>query len=120
MKQFSQKYYQGSWRKQVNCMFFLHWLVGCQFPIVSFEITKIAKQALVKSLTNLLNKYGLRKNIIVYVKDEGFNLNAIALECIINYESLSVKRKASKELVLCTLFQRCVFMVEQKKRFAKI
>jgi len=93
MKQFSQKYYQGSWRKQVNCMFFLHWLVGCQFPIVSFEITKIAKQALVKSLTNLLNKYGLRKNIIVYVKDEGFNLNArtIALKCIINCEFLGVE-----------------------------
>jgi len=74
-------------------MFFLHWLVGSQFPIVSFEITKIARQVLVKNLTNLLNKYGLKKDIIVYVKDEGFNLNArtIALKCIIYYKSLGVK-----------------------------
>jgi hypothetical protein len=74
-------------------MFFLHWLVECQFRIVSFEVTKIVRQALVRSLTNLLNKYGLRKNIIVYVKDEGSNLNAmtIALKCIINYEYLSLE-----------------------------
>jgi hypothetical protein len=74
-------------------MFFLHWLVGSQFPIVSFEIAKIARQALVKSLTNLLNKYGLKKDITVYVKDEGFNINArtIALKCIINYKSLGVE-----------------------------
>jgi hypothetical protein len=58
-----------------------------------FEVTKIARQALVRSLTNLLNKYGLNKKIIVYVKDEGFNLNAmtITLKCIINYESFGLK-----------------------------
>jgi hypothetical protein len=68
-------------------------LVECHFPIVSFEVTKIARQALVRSLINLLNKYGLRKNIIVYVRDEGSNLNAmtIALKFIINYESLGLK-----------------------------
>jgi len=36
-----------------------------------FEATKTTSQALVRSLTKLLDKYGLRKNIIVVVKDEG-------------------------------------------------
>jgi hypothetical protein len=40
-------------------------------------VTKITNQALVRSLTKLLDKYGLRKNIIVVVKDEGSNLNAM-------------------------------------------
>jgi hypothetical protein len=48
---------------------------------------------LARSLTKLLNKYGLRKKIIVYVKDEGLNLNAmtIALKAIVNYESFGLE-----------------------------
>ncbi len=42
-----------------------------------FEITKTTDQALVKSLIKLLDKYGLRKKIITYVKDEGSNLNVM-------------------------------------------
>jgi hypothetical protein len=40
-----------------------------------------------------LNKYGLRKKIIVYVKDEGSNLNAmiIALKVVVNCESLGLE-----------------------------
>jgi hypothetical protein len=35
-----------------------------------------------------LDKYGLRKNIIVVVKDEGSNLSAmtVALKVVVNYE----------------------------------
>ncbi len=52
-----------------------------------FETTKTIGQALVKSLTKLLDKYGLRKKIITYVKYEGSNLNAmtIVLKVIVNY-----------------------------------
>jgi hypothetical protein len=41
----------------------------------------------------LLDKYGLSKNNIVYVKDEGSNLNAMtgALKSIINCEYLGIK-----------------------------
>jgi hypothetical protein len=48
---------------------------------------------LAKSLTKLLDKYGLRKKIIIYVKDEGskFNAMTIALKSIINYESLGIE-----------------------------
>jgi hypothetical protein len=44
-----------------------------------FEATKTTTQALVRSLTKLLNKYGLRKKIITYVKNEGSNLNAMTV-----------------------------------------
>ncbi len=46
-----------------------------------------------KSLTKLLDKYGLREKIIVYIKDEGSNLNAMigALKSIVNYEYLGLE-----------------------------
>jgi hypothetical protein len=57
-----------------------------------FEATKIIGQTLARSMTKLLDKYSLRKNMIVYVKDEGSNFNAmtIALKVIINYESFGL------------------------------
>ncbi len=40
-----------------------------------------------------MDKYGLRKNIIAYVKDEGFNLNAMtsALKYVVNCEFLRLE-----------------------------
>jgi hypothetical protein len=57
-----------------------------------FEATKTTSQTLAKSLTKLLDKYGLRKKTIVYVKNEGLNFNAmiVALKVIVNYESLGL------------------------------
>ncbi len=57
-----------------------------------FEVTKITSQALVRSLTELFDKYRLRKKIIVYVKDEGLNLNAMiaTLKVVVNYESFGL------------------------------
>jgi hypothetical protein len=51
-------------------------------------MTKTIDQALARSLTKLLDKYGLRKNIIAYVKDEGSNINVmtIALKVVVNCE----------------------------------
>jgi hypothetical protein len=34
---------------------------------------------LVKNLTNLLDKYDVRKKIIAYVNNEGFNLNTMII-----------------------------------------
>ncbi len=58
-----------------------------------FEIIETIGQALAKSLTKLLDNYGLRKKIIVYVKDEGPNFNAMtnALKSIINCEFLGIE-----------------------------
>ncbi len=53
-----------------------------------FEVTKSTSQTLAKILMKLLNKYDLRKKIIVYVKDEGSNFNAMTtiLKIVVNYE----------------------------------
>ncbi len=55
-----------------------------------FETIETTRQALAKKLTKLLDKYGLRKKIIAYVKDEGSNLNAMtsALKFVVNCEYL--------------------------------
>jgi len=59
-----------------------------------FEVTKTIGQTLARSLTKLLDKYGLRKKIIVYVKNEGSNLNVvtIALKDVVNYESFGLEK----------------------------
>jgi hypothetical protein len=36
-----------------------------------FEAIETTNQTLIRSLTKLLNKYGLKKKVIAYVKDEG-------------------------------------------------
>jgi hypothetical protein len=58
-----------------------------------FEATKTTRQALAKSLTKLLDKYGLRKKIIVYVKDESSNINVMisAYKFVVNCEFLGIK-----------------------------
>ncbi len=58
-----------------------------------FETTITMGQALAKILTKLLDKYGWRKKIIVYVKDEGSNFNAMigALKFVVNCESLGIE-----------------------------
>jgi hypothetical protein len=56
-------------------------------------MTKTIDQTLARSLTKLLDKYNLRKKIIVYVKDERSNLNAmsIALKVVANCKSFGKK-----------------------------
>jgi hypothetical protein len=58
-----------------------------------FEGIKTIGQTLVKSLTKLLDKYGLRKKIIAYVKNNGSNLITmiIALKAVVNYEPLGLE-----------------------------
>jgi hypothetical protein len=53
-----------------------------------FEATKIIEQMLVNNLTKLFDQYGLINKIIVYVKDEGSNLNTmrIALKFVVKCE----------------------------------
>jgi hypothetical protein len=53
-----------------------------------FETIETTWQALAKFLRELLDKYGLMKKFITYVKDEGFNFNAMigALKSVVNCE----------------------------------
>ncbi len=42
-----------------------------------FETFEISRQALARSLQDLLRQYGLTKNILTYVQIEGANLNSM-------------------------------------------
>ncbi len=48
-----------------------------QMTIGLFEVTKITGQALVKNFINFLDAYGLKNQIITYVKDQCSNLNTL-------------------------------------------
>jgi hypothetical protein len=65
-----------------------------------FETSKTIGHALVHNLTDLLDKYDL-KIFVAFVKDEGYNLNAMinALKLVVSCEILGHK-KVSKELAL--------------------
>jgi hypothetical protein len=53
-----------------------------------FEVTETNGQTLARNLIKLLDKYGLKKKIISYVKDEGSNFNAMItwLKVVVIYE----------------------------------
>ncbi len=57
-----------------------------------FEAIKTTRQKLSNNLTKLFDQYGLRNKMVVYVKDEGSNLNTmtIALKSIIKCEVLGL------------------------------
>ncbi len=44
-----------------------------------FETFQTSGPTLARSLQDLLKQYGLTKNIIAYVKDEGANLNTMTI-----------------------------------------
>jgi len=64
-----------------NDLFFLYFFRKCletkKINIELFEALKTTRQTLTRNLIELLDQYGLRKNIIAYVKNEGLNLNAL-------------------------------------------
>jgi len=86
-----------------------------------FEVTKTIRQALAKSLIELLDKYGLRKNIISYFKDEGSILNAMigALKSIVNCESLGLE-ESFQGTCFGHAFSKHVNMALQGKKSAEI
>lgn len=55
----------------------------------------IIEQTLARNLTQLLDKYELKKKIVPYVNDERFNLNIMTtpLKSIINYEILGLEER---------------------------
>ncbi len=59
-----------------------------------FEAIETTRQILAKSLIDLLDKCGLRKKIIAYVKDERFNFNAmiVILKSIVSCESFVLEK----------------------------
>jgi hypothetical protein len=63
-----------------------------------------------------LDKYGLRKkNIIVYVKDEGSNLNAMigVLKYVVNYESFGLEENFQGTCFGHAFSKACQYGVEK-------
>jgi hypothetical protein len=77
--------------------------------IVLFEAFKTSRQTLAESLQDLLEQYGLTKNIVVYVKNEGANLNnmTIALKLVVSYEALGVMESFHGICFGCIFFKGC-------------
>jgi hypothetical protein len=57
-----------------------------------FETFETLGQTLTRILKNLLEQYGLTRNIFAYVKNKGANLNTmiVALKLVISCETLGV------------------------------
>jgi hypothetical protein len=70
-----------------------------------FEATKTTNQALAMNLNELLDSYNLRKKIIIYVKDEGANFNAMtmALKIVVNYDILELEEVSRNMFWACFL-----------------
>ncbi len=58
-----------------------------------FEATKISRHVLARNLIDLLDEFGLRKKNIAYVKDGGYNMNAMTfvLKYVVNCETLGLQ-----------------------------
>ncbi len=85
-----------------------------------FKATNISGQTLTINLTELLDIYGLRRKIVVYVEDEGSNLNIMiaTLKSIISLLCW-VWKKVFKKLVLVMFFLKCANMQQWMIFFAK-
>jgi hypothetical protein len=61
-----------------------------------FKTFETLGQTLTRILEDLLEQYGLTKNILAYVKNKGANLNTmtIALKLVVSCEALGVRVKA--------------------------
>ncbi len=89
--------------------FFSRWLA----TKTHYESIHIIGQTLVKNFIELLDNYALRKKIIVYVKDEGSNLNTmnITLKSIVSCDMLGLE-ECLKALVLGIHFPRLANMLQ--------
>jgi len=73
-----------------------------------------------KKLIELLDSYALKRKIIVYVKDEGYNLNTMTttLKSIVSCDVLGLEC-FFRALVLVMHFRKLVNMLCKRKKFAK-
>jgi hypothetical protein len=68
-------------------------------------------------LTNLLDKFGLRKKIIAYVKDEGSNLNAMTfvLKFVVNCETLGLQENFNGTRFGHVFSKACQYVITNEK-----
>jgi len=82
-----------------------------------FESIKNIDQALAKILIELLDKYGLKKKIIVNVKDERSNFNVITtiLKVVQNCESLGLKESFQGTCFGHVFLKACQYGIVEEK-----
>jgi len=80
-----------------------------------FEAIKNIDQALAKNLIELLDKYGLKKKIIVNVKDEGSNFNAITTILVQNCESFGLKESFQGTCFRHVFSKACQYGIVEEK-----
>jgi hypothetical protein len=73
-------------------------------------------------LTNYLNKFGLKKKIIAYVKDEGFNLNAMtsALKFVISFETLNLQENVNGTCFGHVFSKTCQYAIINEKVYRNL
>ncbi len=86
-----------------------------------FEAIKTTSQALARNLRKLLDSYGSSKKIIVYVKNEGANLNFMtrALKFVVKNEVLGLEDNFDG-ICFGQAFSKTYQYVIPKERYAKI
>jgi hypothetical protein len=81
-----------------------------------FEVTELTWQTLAINLIDFLNAYGLRSNIIAYLKDEGSNLNILtsALKSIVEYDFKFGRKFLGKLFWSCSLRSMPYATIDEK------
>jgi len=82
-----------------------------------FEAIETTNQALAMNLKELVDSHNLRKKIIVYVKDEGANLNAMTMvfKTIINCDILGVEESFNGTCFGHAFSKTCQYATTERK-----
>jgi hypothetical protein len=82
-----------------------------------FKPTNLTRQTLVKKSTKLLDNYALRRKIIVYVKDEGSNLNSMTttLKSIISCDMLGLEESFQSNCFGHAFSKACQYVTTEDK-----
>ncbi len=82
-----------------------------------FETFETLGQTLTRILKNLLEQYGLTRNIFAYVKNKGANLNTmiVALKLVISCETLGVMESFQGTCFQHAFFKACEYAIFEKE-----
>jgi hypothetical protein len=74
-----------------------------------FEDTKRSGQVMATKFQVLSNRHGIHKKVLIYVKDEGANLGAMAtnFKAIVSYKSLKLKKHFQSTCFGHTILKAC-------------
>jgi len=100
----------------VNIFFDENWQPK-KVTIGLFEAIETIGRALARNLRKLLDYYGLSKKIIVYVKDEGENLNSMTtiLKFVVNCEGLGLEESFNGTCFGHAFSKTCQYVIAENR-----